>query len=210
MDDFQKPVKDERSDAPTLGDVLYASNSGPLVLEAEWVALIRSIAAGDQLAMLALYNRAGQAVFTFIAGTTGDRAIAEKLTLEAFCAVWRTASTYDPGSTTVLGWVMEQARSQANDWLRTEHQKVANVPLSDFKASLSNDLVRFSEQSRTLRCALANLDSNERQAIEAAVYCRLTYAEVAKRMNQPLENVEAWIRSGLLKLDQVIQEANKI
>lgn len=204
-----EPAKDKETETLTLGDVLYASISGPLSLETEWVALVRSIAAGDQLAMHALYSRAGRAVFTYMAGRIGDRAIAEKLTLEVFSSVWHTACHYDPSSTTVLGWVMGQARSQADSWLHTEDQKRASYQLSGLKTPLSNELVRFDEPGRTLRCGLANLDSNERQAIEAAVFSGFPYAEVAKRMNQPLEKIETWIRSGLLKLDQADQEVTK-
>ncbi len=208
MTDWPNTVEDApEHGVTTLGDVLYAGRSGGLLLEQEWVALVRAVAAGDQQAVHALYDRASRAVYTFIAAMTGNRTIAEELTLEVFCAVWRKASTYDASSTTVLGWIMQQARAQAIGWLRTRHQKKAAGPLIGYKLAFSNDMSGFGEQSRMLRTGLANLDTNERQAIEAAVFARLPYAEVAKRLNQPLENIEAWIRAGFLKLDQLIQKA---
>ena len=46
------------AEAPaTLGDVLYARKAQTLVPESEWVALVQSIAAGDQAALHALYER---------------------------------------------------------------------------------------------------------------------------------------------------------
>ena len=47
----------------TLGDVLYARSGAP-VPEQDWAALVQSIAAGDQLALHALYDRAHRIVFT--------------------------------------------------------------------------------------------------------------------------------------------------
>ena len=42
---------------PTLGDVLYADKTAPVASEKDWVALVRPIAAGDQRALHALYER---------------------------------------------------------------------------------------------------------------------------------------------------------
>jgi hypothetical protein len=42
--------------AATLGDVLYARSKAP-AREQDWATLVQSIAAGDQLALHALYER---------------------------------------------------------------------------------------------------------------------------------------------------------
>ena len=42
----------------TLGEVLYAGRPKALVSEGEWVVLVQSVAAGDQGALHALYERA--------------------------------------------------------------------------------------------------------------------------------------------------------
>jgi RNA polymerase sigma-70 factor (ECF subfamily) len=96
----------------TLGDVLYP-DSKPLVTEKDWVDLVQSIAAGDQIALYALYDRAHRVAFTLIARITGNREMAEELTVDVFCDVWREASRYHPGNSTVLAWIMNKARSRA-------------------------------------------------------------------------------------------------
>ena len=106
----------------TLGDVLYAKSKAP-VLEQEWVTLVQSIAAGDQLALHALYERAHGPVFTLIMQITANRETAEELTVDVFHNVWRRASRYDAANGTVLGWIMNQARSRAIDRLRFENRK---------------------------------------------------------------------------------------
>lgn len=96
----------------TLGDVLYANSRAPMP-EQEWVTLVQSTAAGDQLALHALYDMANRIVFTLIMRITANRETAEELTLDVFHDVWRRAAAYDPANGTVLGWIMNQARSRA-------------------------------------------------------------------------------------------------
>lgn len=202
--------QDRRDGAPeTLGDVLYAGKSKRPVPEKDWVALVRSIAAGDQLALHALYERTHRFVFTLILRITRNRETAEELTLDVFYDVWRRASRYDAGNGTVLGWIMNQARSRAIDRLRFEQRKKRvdahpsdSVPA--IETSDSHDVLEFKEQSRALRSALTVLTPDERQAIEAAFFSELTYAEVAARLDQPLGTVKTRIRSALHKLRRAL------
>ena len=197
----------------TLGDVLYAGKSKAPVPEQDWVGLVESIAAGDQLALHALYERSHRVVFTLTMRITGSRETAEELTLDVFHDVWRRASRYDPRNGTVLGWIMNQTRSRAIDRLRYEQRKKRVDPhASDAageEAGDSRDLLEFGEQRRALHAALLLLTPDERQAIEAAFFSELTYAEVAVRLNQPLGTVKTRIRSGLHKLRQALAAAAK-
>src|SRR5436853_7633396 len=106
----------------TLGDVLYARSKTP-VPEQDWSALVQSIAAGDQLALHALYERAHRMVFTLILRITANRETAEELTIDVFHDVWRRASHYDAANGPVPGWIMNQARSRAIDRLRFESRQ---------------------------------------------------------------------------------------
>jgi RNA polymerase sigma-70 factor (ECF subfamily) len=203
--------EDKRDGAPgTLGDVLYAK-SKTLVLERDWLRLVQAVAAGDQAALHALYERAYRPVFTLIVRMTGNRETAEELTLDVFHDVWRRASGYDPVDGTVLGWIMNQARSRAIDRLRFEQRKKrvdprAGDPLQPVEAADSQDLLSFKQQGQVVRDALVLLTPHERQAIQAAFFSELTYAEVAVRLNQPLGTVKTRIRSGLQKLRQALAE----
>ena len=203
-----------RDDSPgTLGDVLYAK-SKTLVLESDWVRLVQSVTAGDQSALHALYERAHRPVFTLIVRITANRETAEELTLDVFHDVWRRASGYDPVDGTVLGWIMNQARSRAIDRLRFDQRKKrvdphAGDPLQPVEAADSEDLLSFKQQGQAVRNALVVLTPDERQAIETAFFSELTYAEVAVRLGQPLGTVKTRIRSGLQKLRQALaMEAN--
>jgi RNA polymerase sigma-70 factor (ECF subfamily) len=93
------------------------------VPEQDWAALVQSIAAGDQLALHALYEMAHRIVFTLIMRITANRETAEELTIDVFHDVWRHASRYAPANGTVLGWIVNQTRSRAIDRLRFDSRK---------------------------------------------------------------------------------------
>jgi RNA polymerase sigma-70 factor (ECF subfamily) len=196
----------------TLGDVLYAHTKAP-VTEQTWATLVQSIAGGDQLALHTLYEMAHRIVFTLIMRITGNRETAEELTIDVFHDVWRRASRYDAANGTVLGWIMNQARSRAIDRLRFEKRKKRSQgdvqPLAEVAADPC-DVVELREQGEALRTALAALTPDERQAIETTFFGGLTHAEAAARLNQPLGTIKTRIRSGLHKLRQTLAaEAGK-
>ena len=197
------------SEARTLGDLLYADQAKVPVSEKDWVRLVQSIAAGDQLALHSLYEQTHRIVFTLVVRITNNRETAEELTLDVFYDVWRRASAYDPADGSVVGWIMNQARSRAIDRLRFEQRKKRVNSYADdpVTASASHDPQQacdFEERSRLLRSALKVLTPEERQAIETAFFSELTYQEVATKLNQPLGTVKTRIRSGLGKLRQTL------
>src|SRR5437764_4178404 len=187
----------------TLGDVLYAKSEPP-VPEQDWAALVQAIAAGDQLALHSLYERAHRIVFTLIVRITANRETAEELTIDVFHDIWRRALSYDAANGTVLAWIMNQARSRAIDRLRFETRKKRRHdsdvrPLTEMAAD-PRDVIELREQGEALRAALAALTPDERQAIETTFFGGLTHAEAAARLNQPLGTIKTRIRSGLHKL----------
>lgn len=193
----------------TLGDLLYADKSKTQLSEQDWVALVQSIATGDQRALHALYVRTHRLVFTLVVRIVRSREAAEELTLDVFHDVWRRASTYDPANGSVIGWIMNQARSRAIDRLRFEQRKKRTNPNADVPTSTSAEgdfdpSVELHEQERLLRNALAVLTPNERAAIEITFFGGLTHAETAARLNQPLGTIKTRLRSGLNKLRKAL------
>lgn len=189
----------------TLGDVLYAKSQAP-VQEQEWVTLVQAIAAGDELALHRLYEMAHRIVFTLSMRITANREAAEEVTVDVFHDVWRRASRYDAASGTVLGWIMNQARSRAIDRLRFDSRKKRSPegevqPLAEETAD-PHDVLKLREQGQWLRAALTGLTPDERLAIEMTFFGGLTYAEAAARLKEPLGTIKTRIRSGLHKLRQ--------
>ena len=193
-----------------LGDILYADKSKFRVSEDEWLQLVRAVASGDQRALYSLYEQTHRIVFTLIVRIIMNREAAEEVTLDVFYEVWRRASSYDPANGSVVGWIMNQARSRAIDRLRFDQRKkrVATYPDS---LRPTTDIVDpqqaclFEEQSRILRNALEVLTPEERKVIETAFFSELTYEQTSRKLNQPLGTVKTRIRSGLGKLREALK-----
>jgi DNA-directed RNA polymerase specialized sigma24 family protein/anti-sigma factor ChrR (cupin superfamily) len=174
----------------TLGGILRANLSHPVVSERDWVWLVRGVAAGDQLALHSLFERTHRLVFTLLMRSTGNREVAEALTLQVYLDVWQQSLHYDATEATVLGWVMNLARAR----IAAPHEA---------------DLERAREQGRALNVALATLTAEEREAIEAAYFSEQSYVELAARLKLPLRTVTARMRSALVKLRQALGLARR-
>ena len=200
-------------DTKTLGDILFADKSKIRVSEDEWLHLVRAVADGDQRALHSLYERTYRIVFTLIVRITANQETAEEVTLDVFYDVWRKASAYDPANGSVVGWIMNQARSRAIDRLRFDQRKkrVNTDPDSLQPTDIVDpqQALLFEEQNRLLRDALAVLTPEERNAIETAFFSELTYEETARKLNQPLGTVKTRIRSGMGKLREALGEKFK-
>jgi RNA polymerase sigma-70 factor, ECF subfamily len=207
---ISRPDGDLRdSRGSTLGDLLYADKAKARVPEADWVDLVRAIAGGDQLALHSLYGRTHRLAFTLIMRIVNNRETAEELTVDVFHEVWKRADRYDPAGGTVVGWIMNQARSRAIDRLRFERRKkrtTSDTPElhTENIARGSDEALEIKDQRRLVRDALVSLTPAEREVIETAFLSEKTYAEVATQLNQPLGTVKTRIRSGLVKLRRVL------
>jgi RNA polymerase sigma-70 factor, ECF subfamily len=202
------------SETKTLGDLLYANPAKVLVTENDWVRLVRAIAGGDQLALHSVYEQTHRIVFTLVLRITNNRETAEEVTLDVFHDVWRRASAYDPANGSVVGWIMNQARSRAIDRLRFEQRKKRVNTSGDMTQTVEaaddpQKACHLEEQGRLLRNAMQDLTPEERQAIETSFFSELTYQEVAAKLNQPLGTVKTRIRSGLIKLRKTLARTLK-
>jgi RNA polymerase sigma-70 factor (ECF subfamily) len=205
-----KRASDGQEATTTLGDLLYADRSGATIPEDDWVSVVRSIAAGDQQALRVLYERAHRLVFTLAMRICSNREIAEEITLDVFHDVWRRSAQYDPNDGSVVGWIMNQARSRAIDRLRFEQRKKRVPPHPSNREEQPEvfeppgDTIDARKRRCLLQDGLTALTPGERQVIETAFFSELTYLETAVRLDKPLGTVKTRVRSALAKLRKTL------
>lgn len=210
----RKQGPDGEDKLPTLGDLLYGDRSRARIPEDDWVRLVQQVAAGDQLAMRALYERSHRLVLTLAMRISGDRESAEEITLDVFHDVWRRSAKYSPEGGPVLGWIMNQARSRAIDRLRFEQRQKRAPPQpgpreDEIQLAAPADDMDAGRRRRLLQEALSALTGDERRAIETAFFSELTYSETAVRLNEPLGTVKTRVRSALAKLRKALDPEGK-
>ena len=201
----------EDDPSTTLGDLVY-SDRADAIPEADWVGLVEAIAAGDQRALKALYERTHRLVFTLSMRICSNRQMAEEVTVDVFHEVWRRSSRFDETDGSVIGWIMNQARSRAIDRVRFEQRKKRVPPATDLReepivSAAPSDALESERHRELLRGALAELTPDERQAVETAFFSELTYAETADHLSVPLGTVKTRIRSALAKLRAALDRA---
>lgn len=210
------PPRDEapENDAPgTLGALLYADKSRERIAESEWAALVAAMASGDQSALRALYERTHRLVFTLALRLSGSRETAEELTVDTYQSLWQRAAGYDPANGTVVGWIMNQARSRAIDRLRFEQRQKRTAPDGpDASEPISAEdtagtTVQSAGEASLLHEALRTLTGDERSAIETAYFGDMSYSAAATQLGVPLGTVKTRIRSALRKLRQVLNRS---
>jgi hypothetical protein len=100
--------------------------------------------------------------------------MAEELTVDVFHDVWRRASTYDPAGGSVVGWIINQARSRAIDRLRFEQRKKrvnrdVEGPPATPTASDPQEILDVREQARI---AAISLGRAQQRGIRPSPVCR--------------------------------------
>jgi len=172
-------------------------------------ALVRQLAAGDPLALEALYDRHSRLVFSLACRIVGHPADAEDVTQDVFTHAWKRAVQYDQRRGSVAAWLLVVTRSRALDRLRRRRSRAEGFTAAagdERLSELAGDPPDYERQLMTdaeverLRTALCDLSAGERESIELAYYSGLTQAEIAERLGQPLGTVKTRVRSGLIKL----------
>jgi len=172
--------------------------------------LLRAVSRGDESALAALYDRYRLILFGLILRILHDRQEAEDVLQEAFLQVWRRANDFDPVRGRAFTWLVTIARSRALDRLRSlgsrsrfveADEQVANDEVID----TAYDLVK-AEEGEIVRRALGQLPDEQRRTLLLAYFEGLTQAEIAERLGDPLGTVKTRMRSGLIKLRELLRD----
>jgi RNA polymerase sigma-70 factor (ECF subfamily) len=155
------------------------------------VALIGRIAAGDKVAMQALFVRHNVPVFRFVLGRLKDRSVAEDLVSEVFLEAWRQAHRFDARAA-VSTWLLAIARHKAMSMqrrLKTHYELDAALAIEDPSAS-PQAAAEIKDRDAVLRDCLSKLSPNHREILELAYYHEEPVEAVAKIVGIPLNTAK--------------------
>jgi RNA polymerase sigma-70 factor (ECF subfamily) len=174
------------------------------------VELLQAIARRDELALGLLFDRYRLILFGLLVRILNSRAEAEDILQEVFLQVWRRAADFDERRGRPFTWLVTLARSRAIDRLRmlASRERVAVAAardLSDETSDAAQDAFR-SEQREIVAGALAELPDEQRRALMLAYFEGLTQSEIATRLGTPLGTVKTRMRSGMIKLRELLSE----
>ena len=172
--------------------------------------LIQFIAAGDQQALAELYDATSPRVYGLAIRILGESAAAEEIAIEVYSQIWTQADTYNAQRGSVLSWILNRTRSRAIDLLRSRKrttERTAPLEQAGEVPSPAPDPEEISieaERQRFVRQALDSLQPEQRQVIELAYFSGLSHTEIATTLEQPLGTVKTRIRTGMVRLRDLL------
>jgi RNA polymerase sigma-70 factor (ECF subfamily) len=172
------------------------------------VHLLQAIARRDESALRSLYDRYRLILFGLLVRILNSREEAEDILQEVFLQVWRRATDFDERRGKPFTWLVTLARSRAIDRLRhlSSRERTANAAAAgrtDETSDAAQDAFQ-SEQRELVAGALAELPEEQRRALMLAYFEGLTQSEIAARLGTPLGTVKTRMRSGMMKLRELL------
>lgn len=174
------------------------------------VELLKAVAAKDEAALGHLYDRYRLILFGVLVRILNSREEAEDVLQEVFLQVWRRAADFDENRGRPFTWLVTLARSRGIDRLRSlaARERVAVAGANEASESeqvsdAATDAIR-SEQRDVVNSALSQLPEEQKRPLMLAYFDGLTQSEIATRLGAPLGTVKTRMRSGMMKLRELL------
>lgn len=168
--------------------------------------LIERVGSGDRVAFDELYRRYARAVLGLALRRLGDRGRAEDAAQDAFAAIWRSASSYDPQRGNGAPWLYTVARNAIVDGLRRTPEPAAEAPETASAEPGPADKAETTWVSWRVHRALEVLPGHERPLIELAYWGGMSQTEIAEYLGLPLGTVKTRTRAALVRLADELEE----
>jgi RNA polymerase sigma-70 factor (ECF subfamily) len=174
--------------------------------------LVERIAAGNKLAMQALFARHRTSVYRWLLRFVSNETLAEDLLSEVFLDVWRQAARFECRSS-VSTWLLSIARHKALSARRRRTDAELDEKIEATVADPADDPeVALQEKNRDelLRRALTRLSPEHRQVIDLVYYHEKSVDEVARILDVPPATVKTRMFYARKKLAELVKGAEAV
>ena len=168
--------------------------------------LIERVGGGDRDAFEELYRRYTRPVLGLALRRLGDRGRAEDALQEAFAAIWRSASSYNPARGQGGAWLYTVARNAIVDGVRKRPEPPMDAPDEPSPDGGPDERAEASWLTWRVHSAIELLPEHERPVIELAYWGGLSQSEISTFLDVPLGTVKTRTRSALARLADLLEE----
>ena len=153
--------------------------------------LIERIAAGDKLAMHALFARHRTPIYRWLLLFVSNETLAKDLLSEVFLDVWRQAGRFE-GRSSVATWLMSIARFKALSARRRRTEAELDEKIETVADTANDPEAALQEKHRgeLLRQALTQLSPEHREVIDLVYYHEKSIDECAQVLGIPAATVK--------------------
>ncbi len=167
--------------------------------------LLNRVRAGDQQAMVMLFDRHSSVVYAVALRVLSDPSGAEDVMQEIFLRIWRKPPVMEMLSGSLAGWFAVLARNRAIDQLRRRRPTDSPddvVLLSPVDVAADSERNLLLERARTM---IHELPEEQQRVLNLAFFDGLTHSEIAERLHSPLGTIKTRLRRAVLTLRKAAQ-----
>lgn len=180
----------------------------------DFTAIIRKVGGGDDQALAALYDATSPLLFGVALRIVGDTATAEDVLCESYAQACCRAAEYDSEHEAPLTWLILLTRRLAIDrrrsYLQDRGAPEIFAPTENRGKTSNGEAARpTTESQKSGRAALDSLSTEERSALELSFYTGLNCLEIAARLDIPVCETKARMRSGMMKLHEQLKPVSE-
>ena len=177
--------------------------------DAAWKTYLARCAARDESALEALYDESSSLVYSVALRVLDSPADAEEVTLDVYRQVWQIAGQYHEQRASVASWLVMQARTRAIDRRRARQsrpqlQELYSESWPAGEVSNPERRAATSQIQSRLSHAMATLSIEERECLQQAFVLGMSHSEIAARTKKPLGTVKTRIRTGMIRLRNLL------
>jgi len=155
-------------------------------------------------------------VYSLVLRISQQPASAEEIVQDVFLQLWRSAERFQIARGPLEPWLFTMARNRALDFLRLKREKQrrredstdSDVPFSAIARPDPEGDIDRSRRAEKVRTLMGSLPEAQRRALELAFFDGMSHSEIAVAMGEALGTVKSWIRGGLLRLRESLEEAS--
>ncbi|MGB3313670.1 MAG: sigma-70 family RNA polymerase sigma factor [Albidovulum sp.] len=171
--------------------------------------LIEGVARADRAAFRTLYSQASAKLLGVCLRILKDRSEAEDAVQEVFTRVWLNARRYEAAKGRGMTWLIAVARNHAIDRLRARPAPAVTaddeaVAISDPAPGPEARVVARGEARRIADC-FETLEPARADAVRGAYLNGLSYEDLSRHHDVPLNTMRSWLRRGLQKLKECLE-----
>jgi len=172
------------------------------ILEEDLVALLVN---RDMKGMGILYDNYSAALYGVIYRIVQNDEIAEDVLQDTFLKIWNNFSQYDSGKGRLFTWMVNIARNQSIDKVRSKDfvNQSKNQPLDKIVSFVDMDRsASYNPDTIGLKEMVTKLDIEYRQIIDLIFFEGYSQSEAAEKLSIPLGTIKTRSRAAIMKLRQ--------
>ncbi|MHB1535577.1 MAG: sigma-70 family RNA polymerase sigma factor [Acidimicrobiales bacterium] len=179
----------------------------PAVVRASDTDLQRGLCVHDLAALEEVVRRYASRVAN-LARQIGGECRVDDVVQEVFLSLWRAPERFQPERGNLVTYLMTLTRGKTLDALRSDgawQRRHRNQAIQKGRGDEVEAAVMAGATATEVRAALRALPMTERVAIELAFFGGDSYRQVAVKLALPEGTVKSRIRSGLRRLEAILQ-----